>query len=143
MLRQTNPQVIFQRLAQFRVGAAIPADIYIADRDGIVPRWVVIDRRVAPRGGVQLIVEDQSPEQLHLKAATATGAEGRPRFAVEVFPNHIRGTRVYTGERGWPRSYPLDLVRLAQSANRDARTRAQAAASRPAAEVQPPKPFSP
>lgn len=144
MLRQTNPQIIFQRLAQVRVGAAIPADIYIADRvDGSVPRWVVIDRRAAPRGGVQLLVEDQSPEQLHLKAATATGAEGRPRFAIEAFPDRIRGTRVYAGEHGWPRSYPLDLVHLAQSANRDARTRAQAAASRPAAAVQPLKPPSP
>src|SRR5690348_3548681 len=111
MLRQTNPQVIFQRLVQVHVGATIPADIYIADRvDGSVPRWVVVNRRVVPLGGIQFIVEDQSPEQLHLKAATATGAEGRPRFAVEVFPDHIRGTRVYAGEHGWPRSYPLDLA---------------------------------
>lgn len=138
--RQTKPQVIYQRLAQLRIGAAIPADIYIADRaDGSVPRWVVINRRVVPQGGAQLLVEDQSPEQLHLKVSTDT--ERRPRFAIEAFPAHIRGARVYAGEHGWPKNYPVDLVHLAQGANVEARTRAQAASSRPSVAVQPPSPW--
>lgn len=104
--RQTKPQVIYQRLAQLRIGAAIPADIYMADRaDGSVPRWVVINRRVVPQGGAQLLVEDQSPEQLHLKVSADT--EWRPRFAIEAFPAHIRGARVYAGEHGWPKNYQL------------------------------------
>lgn len=122
--RQTDPKTIYQRLARLRIGVTIPVDLYIAERaDGGVPRWVVINRRVLPRGGVQLLVEDQSPEQLQLSAAT--NSRMLPRMGIEAFPERIRGTRVYAGERGWPRSYPDDLTSLARRANEREQARTQ------------------
>lgn len=82
--RLIDAQHIYQRLRQLVIGKAIPDEVYVSDRaDGGIPRWVVIQRRPVQGDGVRLLVEDQSPEQMRLKATNSTATlprrEWRPR----------------------------------------------------------------
>jgi hypothetical protein len=126
--RLIDSKQIYQRLAPLKVGMAIPADVFVGDMaDGRIPRWVVIQRRTVQGNGVQLLVEDQSPEKVTLKART--GAVTLPRRSILALPDSIRGTRVYAGEHGWPRTKHIDdLVYLAHAANK----RAESGAAQPA-----------
>ncbi len=122
--RITESTAVYQRLQQLRIGSVVPEEVYIEDRDGLIPRWVVIKREEVPGGGLRLLAEEQTSELLRL--GVATRAVSLPLRSILASPHQIRSALMYPGEKGWPRRSPDDLLALACLANQQEQARAEA-----------------
>ena len=130
MQRLTDPLAIYQLFCSLRRGDVIPDELYIRDyEDGSIPRWVLIERVELKHGGLQLLVEDQSPYQVEIKRMF--GKATLPRRGILTFPDKSSCTPVCSGERNWPRTNKMaSLEQQARIANKRAQAQEGQGAAR-------------